>query len=122
MTTTVLIAFIYQAPGFLQQQIIDVEKLKRLDELDNAESDWTKSDNTFDYNKKIASDDEEDFHSDWTSQIKPSKSATAIAAQAPANSEPPQQLLNNSSQQVRPLYHIFLSKREENIQQLLTRK
>ena len=44
----------YQPPGFLQQQIIDVEKLKRLDELDNAESDWTKSDDTFDYNKKIA--------------------------------------------------------------------
>ena len=44
----------YQAPGFIQQQIIDVEKLKRLDELDHAESDWTKSDDTFDYNKKIA--------------------------------------------------------------------
>ena len=44
----------FPGSGPFQQQIIDAEKLKRLDELDNAESDWTKSDDTFDYNKKIA--------------------------------------------------------------------
>ncbi len=34
--------------------IIDNEKLKRMDLIDTAEDDWTKSDESFDYNKKLA--------------------------------------------------------------------
>ena len=39
-----------------QQSIIDNEKLKRMDDFDRElnEDDWARSDETFDYNKKIA--------------------------------------------------------------------
>jgi hypothetical protein len=39
-----------------QQSIIDNEKLKRMDDFDRElnDDDWARSDETFDYNKKIA--------------------------------------------------------------------
>jgi len=61
-----------------QQSIIDNEKLKRMDDFDRElnDDDWARSDETFDYNKKIASDDEDEnekrTHPDWADQIKPS--------------------------------------------------
>eukprot|EP00095_Tigriopus_kingsejongensis_P005485 maker-scaffold491_size156641-snap-gene-0.38 protein:Tk05485 transcript:maker-scaffold491_size156641-snap-gene-0.38-mRNA-1 annotation:"protein bat2-like" len=41
-----------------QGSIIDHEKLLRMDVLETCEDDWTRSDEDFDYNKKLASDDE----------------------------------------------------------------
>ena len=38
---------------FLQAPIIDRDKLKRLDDIECNDDDWAKSDETFDYNKKI---------------------------------------------------------------------
>lgn len=37
-----------------QGSIIDNEKLKRMDDIDSTDDDWTKRDESFDYNKKIA--------------------------------------------------------------------
>jgi len=36
-----------------QASIIDRDKLRRMDDIDANEDDWTRSDETFDYNKKI---------------------------------------------------------------------
>lgn len=38
----------------VQPSIIDNEKLKRMDLMETREDDWTKSDDNFDYNKKLA--------------------------------------------------------------------
>merc|ERR1719210_1208037 len=43
---------------FTAHSIIDTEKLKRMDDLDNG-NDWTYEDDDFDYNKKLESDEEE---------------------------------------------------------------
>ncbi len=39
--------------SFSQNSIIDNEKLKRMDFTESADDDWAKSDDNFDYNKKI---------------------------------------------------------------------
>jgi hypothetical protein len=36
-----------------QASIIDRDKLRRMDDIDINDDDWTRSDDTFDYNKKI---------------------------------------------------------------------
>merc|ERR1719403_574938 len=43
---------------FTAHSIIDTEKLKRMDDLDNG-NDWTYEDDDFDYNKKLESDEED---------------------------------------------------------------
>ncbi len=40
--------------GVTPVSIIDKEKLKRMDYIDSAEDDWAKTDDTFDYNKRLA--------------------------------------------------------------------
>ena len=41
--------------------IVDEQKLKKMDEIEHqVDDDWTKPDETFDYNKKLSSDDEDD--------------------------------------------------------------
>ncbi len=39
--------------ALFQTSIIDNEKLKQMDDFDNADNDWTKSDDNFDYNKQL---------------------------------------------------------------------
>ena len=39
--------------NFFQASIIDRDKLRRMDDIDADDDDWTRSDDTFDYNKKI---------------------------------------------------------------------
>ncbi|XP_059094611.1 uncharacterized transmembrane protein DDB_G0289901-like [Tigriopus californicus] len=51
-----------------QGSIIDKEKLMRLDDLESCNDDWTRSDDDFDYNKKLASDDEEGYGDDLGTQ------------------------------------------------------
>eukprot|EP00092_Neocalanus_flemingeri_P011599 GFUD01012500.1.p1 GENE.GFUD01012500.1~~GFUD01012500.1.p1 ORF type:complete len:513 (+),score=149.62 GFUD01012500.1:182-1720(+) len=46
------------APDFIPPSIIDKEKLKRMDDIDNGD-DWTYEDDDFDYNKKLESEDED---------------------------------------------------------------
>ena len=44
--------------NFVPPSIIDKEKLKRMDDIDNGD-DWTYEDDDFDYNKKLESEDED---------------------------------------------------------------
>ena len=39
--------------NLFQGSIIDNEKLKRMDDIDSTDDDWTRKDESFDYNKKI---------------------------------------------------------------------
>jgi hypothetical protein len=39
--------------AFKEHSIIDNEKLKRMDMIEGNEDDWTRSDDNFDYNKKL---------------------------------------------------------------------
>ena len=48
-----------ESTNFIPPSIIDKEKLKRMDDIDNGDS-WTYEDDDFDYNKKLESDDDED--------------------------------------------------------------
>ena len=39
--------------NLFQGSIIDSEKLKRMDDIDSNDDDWTRRDDSFDYNKRI---------------------------------------------------------------------
>lgn len=45
---------IKEAQVVFQGSIIDQEKLSRMDDLESCNDDWTRSDDDFDYNKKLA--------------------------------------------------------------------
>merc|ERR1719309_444102 len=47
-----------ESTNFIPPSIIDKEKLKRMDDIDNGD-DWTYEDDDFDYNKKLESEDED---------------------------------------------------------------
>jgi len=47
-----------ESTNFIPPSIIDKEKLKRMDDIDNGD-DWTFEDDDFDYNKKLESEDED---------------------------------------------------------------